>query len=96
MTTINYFNSLRANGVTVYPKDTIWIDAFITVVNKKKLIQPKVLEQALKKSLSILKEGNTSADAIALLKKFNIDYTPIEEHYQISLTKWKEILIYDL
>lgn len=88
----NYFNDLRAKGIEVRQNDTIWIDIFYGYVLKKKLITPDQLNKALHKTVNVLKKGQSTADAIDLLRKFDIDYTPIDKQYEISLTKWKELL----
>ena len=88
----NYFNDLRAKGIEVRQNDTIWIDIFCGYVLKKKLITPDQLNKALHKTVDVLKKGQSTADAIDLLRKFDIDYTPIDKQYEISLTKWKELL----
>lgn len=89
---INYFNALRDKGIEVKQEDTVWLDAFLFYVLKNNLIHHKTLRAALDKTIVVLKEGQTSTDAINLLKKFDIDYEPIEKLYQERLKEWEEIL----
>ena len=89
---MNYFNDLREHGIEVIQEDTCWIDTFCSYVLKNNLMTPDTLERTLRKTVKVLKEGHTTKDVISLLRRFDIDYTPIDEQYEISLTKWKEIL----
>ena len=87
-----YFNELRKKGIVVIQADTVWLDAFLYYVIKNKLLPLKTLRAALNKTLCVLHEGQTSTDAINLLKKFDINYDPIEKIYQERLKEWEEIL----
>ena len=89
---INYFNSLRDKGVEIIQEDTVWVDVFLFYVIDNNLISLKTLRAALDRTVELLKQGQTSTDAINLLKKFNIDYEPIEKLFQERLKEWKEIL----
>lgn len=88
----DYFNKLREKGIVVIQADTVWLDAFLYYVIENNLIHHKTLRAALDKTINVLKEGQTSTDAINLLKKFDIDYEPIEKLYQERLKEWEEIL----
>ena len=89
---INYFNELRAKGIEVKQEDTVWLDTFLHYVLEHNLLHHKTLRAALDKTIVVLNKGQTSTDAINLLKKFNFDYEPIEKLYQERLKQWEEIL----
>ncbi len=88
----NYFNDLRDNGIIVIPDDTCWIDTFVNYVLKNKLISHDKLKRALERTIKVLSKGQTTKDVIDLLRKFNIDYQPIDALYQEKINNWKKIL----
>jgi len=93
MTITTYFNELRARHISVLPEDTVWIDTFLTTCEKEHILSKRVKDNLLLKSLSLLKEGQTTKDVINLFRQIKkIDFTKIDEAYQISLTKWKDLL----
>ena len=88
----NYFNDLRNKGIEVIQEDTCWICCFTTYVLENKILSKDVINRTLNKTIQVLEKGKTTKDVIALLRKFDIDYQPIDELYELSLTEWKEIL----
>lgn len=88
----NYFNDLRDKGIKVIQEDTCWIDIFCGYVLKNNLIKPDILERTLLKTVKVLKKGQSTKDVIALLRKFDLDFTPIDEKYNESMKEWAEIL----
>ena len=89
---INYFNDLREHGIVVVQEDTCWIDTFCNYVLKNKVLSEATLERALKRTLKVLSAGQTTKDVIDLLRKFDIDYEPIDAAYQEAEKEWNQIL----
>ena len=90
-----YFNALRDKGIKVNPEDTIWIDLFVRYVIKNKLMNREKLQLVLDRTLEVIKPGQTSKDVVELLKKFDIDYTPIDEKYLQRLNEYSELFKQD-
>ena len=88
----NYFNDLRDHGIEIIQKDTCWIDIFCRYVLEKKLISHDTLCRTLQKTLKVLSKGQTTKDVIDLLRKFNIDYSPIDKIYNQRKAEWDAIL----
>ena len=88
---IMYFNALRDKGIKVNPEDTLWINIFADYVLKNDLISDALLNLALNRTLEVLTVNQTSKDVVALLKKFKIDYSPIDEKYLKELQRYNEI-----
>ena len=86
-----YFNALREHDINVYPEDTLWIDIFIRYVIKNKLMDHEKIQLVLDRTLVVIKPGQTSKDVVDLLKKFDIDYTPINEEYLKKLNEYIEL-----
>ena len=86
-----YFNTLREHDIKVYPEDTLWIDIFIRHVLKNKLMDREKIQLVLDRTLAVIKPGQTSKDVVDLLKKFDIDYTPINEEYLQKLNEYNEL-----
>ena len=90
-----YFNALREKKITVNSEDTIWIDLFARYVIKNKLMNREKLQLVLDRTLEVIKPGQTSKDVVELLKKFDIDYTPIDEKYLQRLNEYSELFKQD-
>ena len=88
---MNYFNDLREHGIIVNSDDTLWIDIFCNYVIENNILKKTTVNKALHKTLKILNEGQTTKDVINLLRKFDIDYRPIDEKYQAAIKKYKEL-----
>ena len=88
----NYFNDLREHGIEVIQEDTCWIDIFCNYILKNKIMSHDKLQRTLKRTVEILSEGQTTKDVIELLRKFDIDYQPIDAAYEESTKEWDEIL----
>lgn len=86
-----YFNILREHDIKVYPEDTLWIDIFARYVIDNKLMPREKLVAALDRTIEVLSKNQSSKDVVALLKKFDIDYKPIDEYYETRLQEYKEI-----
>ena len=87
----SYFNALRDKGIKVNPEDTLWINTFVDYVTKNNLISIDKLNLALDRTLEVLTKNQTSKDVVNLLRKFNIDYTRIDERYLETLKRYNEI-----
>lgn len=88
---INYFNDLREHGIIVDQDDTLWIDIFCNYVIENQILSKATVSKALHKTIEILSKGQTTKDVIDLLRKFNIDYEPIDKKYQEEIQKFNEL-----
>ena len=86
-----YFNILREHDIKVYPEDTLWIDIFVRYVIEKKIMPREKIVAALDRTIEVLSKNQSSKDVVALLKKFDIDYKPIDEYYEKRLQEYNEI-----
>lgn len=86
-----YFNILREHDIKVYPEDTLWIDIFVRYVIDNKIMPRKKIVAALDRTIEVLSKNQSSKDVVALLKKFDIDYKPIDEYYEKRLQEYNEI-----
>lgn len=86
-----YFNILREHDIKVCPEDTLWIDIFVNYVIDNKLMPREKLVAALDRTIQVLSKNQTSKDVVNLLKKFDIDYKPIDERYEKRLQEYNAI-----
>lgn len=88
---IMYFNDLRDKGIKVNPEDTLWIDLFVNHVKENKLLSDLTIRAALVRTLEVINQGQSTKDVIELLRKFDIDYTPIDAEYLARLNEYNEL-----